>query len=169
MERRIETERLILRPLTVADAEDAFEWQSDPEVNRYMVYSLYTDLEETRAWIAGLGPDANEFGFELKATGKVIGAGGISYLADGDAWELGYNLNRAYWGKGYATEASRALIRWAYETQGARDFTAAHATANGASGNVIRKCGFAHVRHGAYSRYDGSETFEAEFYRMHLE
>lgn len=167
--RVIETERMILRPLTVADAEDAFEWQSDPEVNRYMIYPLYTDVEKTRAWIAGLGPDANEFGFELKATGKVIGAGGIKYHADGDAWELGYNLNRAYWGRGYATEASKALIKWAYETEGARDFTAAHATANAASGNVIRKCGFQFDRFGEYSRIDGSETFAATFYKMHLD
>ena len=169
MNRVIETERLILRPLTTADAEDAFEWQSDPEVNRYMVYPLYTDIEKTREWIAGLGPDVNEFGFELKSTGKVIGAGGIKYIRDENAWELGYNLNHAYWGRGYATEASRALIRWAYENENARDFTACHATANAASGNVIRKCGFELVRYGQYSRYDGSETYDASFYRMHME
>ena len=167
--RTLVTERLILRPLGVADAGDAFEWQSDPEVNRYMIYPLYTDIEKTRAWIASLGPDANEFGFELKETGKVIGAGGIKYQPDSGAWELGYNLNRDYWGRGYATEASRALIQWAYETQGARDFTAAHATANAASGNVIRKCGFTFDRFGHYSRIDDSEVFEATFYRMHLE
>ena len=167
--RTIGTERLILRPLGAGDAEDAFEWQSDPEVNRYMIYPLYTDVEKTREWIMSLRPDANEFGFELKTTGKVIGAGGIKYHADGNAWELGYNLNRAYWGKGYATEASKALMQWAYETQGARNFTAAHATANVASGNVIRKCGFQFDRFGEYARIDGSETFEATFYKMHLD
>ena len=155
--------------LTVADAGDAFEWQSDPEVNRYMIYPLYTDVEKTRAWIAGLAVGDNEFGFELKETGKVIGAGGIKRQSDGDVWELGYNLNRAYWGRGYATEASKALIKWAYETQGARDFTAAHATLNTASGNVIRKCGFRFDRFGEYSRIDDSETFPATFYKMHLE
>ena len=166
--RIIDTERLILRPLSVADAADAFEWQSDPEVNRYMIYPLYTDIEKTREWIVSLGPDVNEFGFELKSTGKVIGAGGIKYHPDSDAWELGYNLNRNYWGRGYATEASKALIRWAYEYEGARDFIACHATANAASGNVIRKCGFQFVQYGQYSRYDGSETFEASFYRMKM-
>ena len=167
--RVIETERLILRPLTVGDAEDAFEWQSDPEVNRYMVYSLYTDIEKTREWIAGLGADENEFGFELKETGKVIGAGGIKYIEKEAAWEMGYNLNRAYWGRGFATEASKALIQWAYENEDARDFIACHATANAASGNVIRKCGFKFVRFGQYSRYDGSETFDASFYRLRLD
>ena len=60
--RTIETERLILRPLTVEDVEDAFEWLSDPEVNRYMVYPLYTDIERARAWLAGLKPEDNEIG-----------------------------------------------------------------------------------------------------------
>ena len=168
MDDMIETERLILRPLTAADAEDAYEWQSDPEVNRYMVYPLYTDVEKTRAWIESLPPDEGEFGFQLKATGKVIGAGGVKYVEAENAWELGYNLNREYWGRGYCTEASKALLQWAYEVHGARDFIACHATANAASGNVLRKCGFQFVKYGRYSRYDGSETFEASFYRMKM-
>lgn len=164
----IETERLILRPLTAADAADAFEWQSDPQVNRYMVYPLYTDVAKTRAWIESLRPDSGEFGFQLKATGKVIGAGGVKYVEAEDAWELGYNLNRKYWGRGYCTEASKALLQWAYDVHGAREFIACHATANAASGNVLRKCGFQFVRYGQYSRYDGSETFDASFYRMKM-
>lgn len=39
--RRIETERLVLRPLTINDAKDVFEWASDPVVNRFMPYNLY--------------------------------------------------------------------------------------------------------------------------------
>ena len=70
---------------------------------------------------------------------------------------------------GHATEASKALIRWAYECEGARDFIACHATQNPASGNVIRNCGFALDHYGQYARYDGSETFDAAFYKMHLE
>lgn len=167
--RTIETDRLILRPIRVEDTEDAYQWQSDPEVNRYMVYPLYTDIEKTREWIGSLAPDENEFAFQLKSSGKVIGAGGIKYIEGERAWELGYNLNRDYWGMGYTTEASKALIRWAYEHEGARDFVAAHATANTASGNVIRKCGFTLDHFGQYSRYDDSETFEASFYRMHLD
>ena len=165
MNRIIATERLILRPLTVDDAADAFQWQSDPEVNRYMIYPLYTDIEKTKEWIASLKPEDNEFGYQLKTTGKLIGGGGIHYHPEDDAWELGYNLSRAYWGKGYGTEAAKALIQWAY-AQGARRFTAAHATANTASGNVIRKCGFSFDHYGQYSRFDGSETFDASFYRM---
>ncbi len=167
--RKIETARLILRPLTPADAADVFEWVGDPLVNRYMPYALYTSVAEAEAWIRRIEPEDCEFGFELAATGKVIGAGSIGYNPDWDAYDLGYNLNRAYWGHGYATEAARALIQWAYAELGARDFAASHATANAASGNVIRKCGFQFERYGEYARYDGSEVFPATFYRMRLE
>ncbi len=169
MKKEIETERLFLRPLTVDDAQDMFEWVGDPIVNRYMPYSLYHDVEQVKEYIASLPEEANEFAFCLKDTGKVIGAGGISFDAQRGAYELGYNFNRTYWGKGYATEAAKALIRWAYEELDARDFCANHATANADSGHVLKKCGFQFDHFGQYSRFDGSETFDASFYTMRME
>ena len=163
----IDTPRLLLRPMTEADAEAAFVWLSDPVVNRYMPYPLYTRVEDARAWLSGLKPGCGEFGFVRKADGVLIGAGSIRQQEDG-AWEVGYNLRRDAWGQGYATEAARALIAWAHTEQGATRFTAAHVTKNAASGNVLRKCGFRFVRYGQYSRYDGSETFDASFYEMEL-
>jgi len=82
---------------------------------------------------------------------------------------MGYNLNRKFWGEGYATEAAKAMIQWAYQNLGARDFIARHANANKASGNVIIKCGFQFEKYGQYSRYDGSEIFEASYYTLHFE
>lgn len=164
MEKIIETERLILRPLTSEDAKDVFEWVSDPIVNKYMPYSLYQSVSEVEAWISSLKEADNEFAFCLKSTGKVIGSGSISFDDNRNAYELGYNFNREYWGKGYATEASKAMIQWAYSNLGARDFGSNHANANTASGNVIKKCGFQFERYGQYSRFDGSETFDASFY-----
>ena len=167
--RRIETDRLLLRPLTLADAEDVFEWVGDSVVNRYMPYALYENVEQVKAWISDIVDEDLEFGFELKKTGKVIGAGSVGYDVSRAAYELGYNLNRAYWGKGFATEASRAMLQWAHDALGARDFVANHAVANTASGNVIRKCGFQFERYGQYGRFDGSEVFDAAFYRLHME
>jgi len=46
--RRIETERLILRPLTTEDADDVFEWVGDPIVNRFMPYNLYANVEQEK-------------------------------------------------------------------------------------------------------------------------
>lgn len=73
------------------------------------------------------------------------------------------------WDEGYATEAAKAMIQWAYQNLGARDFIARHANANKASGNVIIKCGFQFEKYGQYSRYDGSEIFEASYYTLHFE
>ncbi|MBP0983267.1 MAG: GNAT family N-acetyltransferase [Oscillospiraceae bacterium] len=163
----IETERMILRPLTQDDANSVFEWAGDPIVNKYMPYPLHETIHQTEEWISTLG-NKNEFCFCLKDTGKVIGSGSITFREEYDAYELGYNLNRLFWGKGYATEASKAMIQWAHQELGACNFIARHANENHASGNVIRKCGFQFECYGQYSRYDGSEVFEASYYTLHL-
>lgn len=168
MEKRIETERLILRPLTVDDAPDVFEWVGDPIVNRYMPYSLYENVDQVRTWINQIAPEENEFAFVLRESGKVIGAGSIEPNED-CRFELGYNLNRLYWGMGYATEAARGMISWAYEQLGAREFAASHAIANTASGRVLQKCGFQLDHYGQYGRFDGSEMFDAAFLTLHLD
>ena len=169
MTRIIFTDRLILRPLDEKDAEDVFEWVGDPVVNKYMPYSVYKDIEQVKKWIEQAKNKDYEFGFALKETGKVIGAGSVKFDPELDAYELGYNLNRAFWCQGYATEAAKAMIGWAYDILGARDFVARYATANSASGNVIRKCGFQFEKYGQYTKYDGSETFDAAYYRLHLD
>ena len=115
MNRRIETQRLILRPLTEQDAQDVFEWVGDPQVNRYMPYSLYQNIGQVKEWISSIEEDENLFGFFLKGQGKVIGSGDISYDPKRKDYELGYNTNRSYWWKGYSTEAARAMILWAYD------------------------------------------------------
>lgn len=166
--KRMETERLILRPLTIDDAHDVFEWASDPVVNRYMPYPLHKSIHQAEEWISTL-KEKNEFCFCLKDSGKVIGSGSVTFHAEYKAYELGYNLNRQFWGCGYATEAARAMIQWAYQNLGARDFFARHANANEASGNVIRKCGFQFDKYGELSKYDGSEIFEASYYTLHLD
>ena len=57
MKKRIETESLLLRPLAGEDAEAVLEWVSDPEVNRYMPYPRYTELEAVKKWIASIKPE----------------------------------------------------------------------------------------------------------------
>ena len=168
MNRKIETERLILRPLVKEDSRDVFEWVGDPVVNKYMPYALYQNIRQVEEWIDSISDDKNEFAFCLKDTHKVIGAGSVTFDPEREAYELGYNLNRAFWGKGYATEASRAMLQWAYQNLSAREFVANHANANVASGKVIKKCGFEFDHYGQYSRFDGSETFDASFYVLHV-
>lgn len=106
MNRIIETERLILRPIRISDAKAAFVWLSDPRVNRYMPYPLYTSVTQAEQWISSHTEEDNEFIFVLKANDLQIGAGSIKIQDDG-YWEVGYNLRYDYWGQGYATEAEK--------------------------------------------------------------
>ncbi|MGN1019291.1 MAG: GNAT family N-acetyltransferase [Aristaeellaceae bacterium] len=166
----LETGRLLLRALSPEDAEAAFAWCGDPQVNRFMPYALYTRVEDVRAWLTGAGDARWEFGFVRKSDGLLMGSGGVTPgESPGDPWELGYNLRRDCWGQGYATEAARAMIGFAFSTFGARDFSANHARANAASGHVMRRCGMTFDHEGEYARFDGSEVFPADFYRLHLD
>ncbi len=168
----LETERLILRPLTIEDAEDVFEWTSDERVTKYMSYPRHESIETTKWWLSSLKelPDDDfQFGFVLKETGRLIGSGGIRYSDKEKAWTFGYNIRFDCWNRGYTTEVARRMIEFAYNEQGARDFFAYHAVENPASGRVMEKCGFEFSHYGEYSRLDGSETFKAKFYKMHLD
>lgn len=166
----VETERLTLRPLTVADAEAVFVWNSDPEVNRYMSYPLYTDVEQTREWLRSVeeAPEGElEFGFVRRSDGLLIGAGG-AYRRDDGSWSVGYNLRRDCWGRGYAAEALRGIIDLASLALEAEVFVGCHAVGNPRSGRVMEKCGMVFDHFGEYSKLDGSVTFPAKFYRLEL-
>ena len=69
---------------------------------------------------------------------------------------------------GISEEVIASLFEYVARELDINDFAAEHALENAASGNVIRKCGFHLVRYGQYSKLDGSETFDAAFYELHL-
>lgn len=81
---------------------------------------------------------------------------------------IGYNFAFDYWNKGYATEVTKRMIKYAYEVLGAKNFVAAHAVGNPASGRVMEKCGMKFSHMGECSKFDGSQTFKAKFYKLNL-
>ncbi len=168
----LETERLILRPLTPDDAETAFVWLSDEKVNRFMPYNLYTNIDEVLHWINDILPvDGNyHWGFVLKESNLLIGSGSIGpHKGNPDEWGFGYNIRYDFWNKGLTTEATKRMIEYARKEHGIKDFVANHAVDNPASGRVMEKCGLAFDRYGEYQTFDGTQTFKAKFYKMHLE
>jgi len=167
----IETERLILRPLSVNDAEDVFEWTGDERVAEFMIYPCHKGVEVTKEWLESLESLENEYtwGFVRKADGKLIGSGGIRFRTAENAWSFGYNLRYDCWGNGYATEATKRIIKYVIENHDARNFIAEHAVDNPASGRVIEKCGLEFEKFTEYSKFDGSADFKAKLYRMKLE
>lgn len=162
----LETSRLILRPLTIADAPAVFQWVSDPIVTRFMPYDTYTRVEDVEAWLRSVerNPSDFNFGFVRKSDGLLIGSGDIGPDERTSLWGFGYNLRRDCWNQGYATEAARAMIRFARDVCGAGGFTANHAIDNPASGRVIEKCGLRFDHFGQYASFDGRRIFPARFY-----
>ena len=168
MERKIESERLIIRTVTIEDAEAIFKWASDPEVNKYLVYPLHKDVDVTKAWLNSRdvnGHDEFDLGFVLKETGELIGQGGLFYHEEMDAWSLGYNLRKEYWGQGLVPEAIRAIIELVDKEKGIRTLVGQFAKDNSKSRRVMEKLGMTYWKDGQYSKVDGSVTFESCWYK----
>lgn len=106
----------------------------------------------------------------LKESNLLIGSGSIGpHKSNPDEWGFGYNIRYDYWNQGLTTEATKRMIKFAYEECGIKDFVSDHAVDNPASGKVIEKCGLVFDHYGEYSTFDGEQTFKAKFYKMHLE
>ena len=144
----LETDRLLLRPFTYEDAEDVFTcWESDPDVAKYMFWTSHNDIEKTKEWIAfETGQiekdDWYRFALVLKETNVLIGTGLIYFEEEVDSWEIGYNLGKKYWGKGYTTEAMKQIISFAQEELGITEIVGRYAKENPESGKVMEKLGF---------------------------
>lgn len=112
----LETQRLLLRPMTISDAESAFtNWTSDPNVAKFMRWELHKCIAETREWLASeeafIESDmVYNWGFVLKETKELIGSGGLVFIESKGMYELGYNIMKKYWNHGLATEASQRII-----------------------------------------------------------
>ena len=171
----LETERLVLRRFTGADLDLLVELDGDPEVMRYVTGGRPTSREELRDDVLPAFLRYYErfpgYGFWAaveKATGQFLGWFHLRPPegASPDEPELGYRLRRSAWGKGYATEGSRALIRVAFTELGARRVYAETMAVNLGSRRVMEKAGLRHVRtfHGDWPyRIPGDEHGDVEY------
>ena len=84
----LETERLILRPITMDDKTAIYKWASDPRVSKFMIYSNYNSPSDADPWIETLYDNEREldYGFVLKETGELIGSGGVIFKEEYDHW-----------------------------------------------------------------------------------
>lgn len=143
----LETGRLILRKLTMHDAEDVYAYSRDPEVARHVLWDAHRSIGESRAYLRYMlrkyrMNEAASWGIELKETGRIIGTVGFMWVQDDNrAAEVGYSLARAQWDKGIMTEALTAVIEYSFLTLRLNRIEAIHELSNPASGAVMRKCG----------------------------
>ena len=146
MKLTLETDRLRLRPFRLDDAEAMFSrWASDDEVTKYLTWPTHTDVEQTRAllarWVAEYEqPERLNFAIELKEEGDRL-IGGIDVVRyDEGTPVIGYNLSRAYWGRGIMTEACRRVLDYLF-SQGVEAVKIDAIVENAGSNRVIQKCG----------------------------
>ncbi|MFK4566378.1 GNAT family N-acetyltransferase [Enterococcus sp. UD-01] len=139
---RLETERLILRPVSLADAEDMFEYASDEETVVF-VFPQHQTLKETRENIANyfLTEPLGKYGIELKETGKLIGTIDLRVDEQNSIAEIGYALNKHFWGQGLMPEAGREILRVGFEKLRLIRIFASHDIKNPQSGRVMEKLG----------------------------
>jgi RimJ/RimL family protein N-acetyltransferase len=148
----LETERLLIREYVAEDWLAAHAYRGDPEVARYMAPRVAESLEQTRSWLEetlrqSAQPSRRRYTFALtlRSDGRLIGQIWIEPSTDDfpaeDDLVLGYMLHRDHWGRGYATEAARAVVRFGFDQMGARQVSAWCFEANRASARVLEKTG----------------------------
>ncbi len=144
------TERLVLRPYTLADASDIFVYASDPAVTQFLFWGPYTEMRQAENYLRTVLRDYETgedgpWGIEFREDGKLIGS---IHLMDMDAKhrkaEVGFVLASAYHNRGIMTEALSAVLAYALEELGLNRVEGFCAANNLASEAVMRKAGMTH-------------------------
>src|SRR5437868_7408832 len=151
----LETARLLLRRFTEDDVDNLAELDSDPDVMRFINGGRSTPREEIESDVLpgflGYYERFSGYGFWAaveKSSGRFVGWFHFrpAAAADPDEIELGYRLLRSAWGKGYATEGSRALIQKGFAELGVRRVVASTMVVNVASRREMEQAGLRHLR-----------------------
>jgi [ribosomal protein S5]-alanine N-acetyltransferase len=148
----LETERLILRPLKLSDAQELFELNKNPNVHKYLWQKPEEIIDESIKVIEYVQRQYAEnnigrYATILKETGEFIGWTGLKFVNDHiengntNFYDYGYRLNEKFWNKGYATEASKAWLDYGFNTMKIDKINAYTHAENGASNHILQKVG----------------------------
>ena len=171
----LETQRLLLRRFTESDVDNLFDLDGDPQVMRFVNGGKPTPRDvirdETLPRLLRAYERFEGFGVWAaieRSTGEFVGWFEFYPREDAgpDEVELGYRLRRSAWGKGYATEGSRALIRKGFTALGVGRVVAEAMAVNAASRRVMEKAGLRYVRtfHQEWpERIEGDEHGDVEY------
>ncbi|MBY0456635.1 MAG: GNAT family N-acetyltransferase [Gemmataceae bacterium] len=145
------TERLLLRPFVEADADPLFEHARNPNVARFTLWDAHRTVADTLVFIRDyailryLERMAEPYAITVPPDDRPIGSVGCFWAAQPHrTMELGYWLAEPFWGKGYAVEASAAVMRFAFAEYKPERMQARVIDGNHASERVLTKLGFRH-------------------------
>ena len=154
----LETARLRLRAFDESDLDDLCRVTADPEVVRFIGDGHMLTREEMAASLTSIMSAFRRRGFGRwalveKATGALLGYCGLSVPVGQQGVELVYMLARAAWGRGLATEASEAVLRYAFEEMGVERVSAFTMPDNARSRRVLERLGMEYLSDGIYAGY----------------
>ena len=142
----VQTDRLILRPFTADDVETLLSIYQTEGIRKYFPPSPPVTIERIQRFITRQQEDWDQYGYGIwgivpKDASQVIGWVGLTFLPELNETEVGYLLDKPFWGKGFATEAARASLQFGFEQCGLDHIVALVFADNLASRRVIEKCG----------------------------
>ena len=143
----IETERLLLRKITLNDASDMFDYASNPEVSEYTMWSTHTSIEDTKYFLKSLTKmykrrELVDWGIVHKAEKKFIGTCGyVEWSMTHSRAEIGYAISARYWREGYMSEAVNAIIEFGFREMLLNRIVGRCEVNNIASARVMEKVG----------------------------
>ncbi len=168
----IETKRLRLRRLEAADLEALFAYRNDPEVARYQTFSArareeVAEMIRLQADLVPGAPDTDfQFAVGLKADDILIGDVYFGVESSGRQAEIGYTLAAEFQGYGYATEAVRGVLGFAFEQVGLHRVTAGADPRNLSSLRLLERLGFRREGYSPESYWDGEVWTDDVRYAM---
>lgn len=170
----IETQRLVLRPIRVDDAEAIFAIRSDPLVSRYGSSLPWTSMDLAHEWVARIMGDNDsntnlQLALERKEDRAVLGSCALFHLDKQCRHaEIGYNLNSAYWGKGYMHEALLELVNLGFKELNLNRIEADIHPDNTSSAKSLDRLGFIKEGHLRERWIIGDEISDSVIYGLLL-
>ena len=145
----LETKRLILRPWCEDDAEDLYKYASDPDIGPPAGWPPNTSVENSREIIRTVLSAPETYAVCLKSNGRPIGSIGLhrrDLAVNEDEYELGFWIGKPFWGQGLIPEASREILRYAFEELKMNRVWCAYYDGNEKSRRAQEKLGFVYQR-----------------------
>ena len=144
MEKILETNRLILRQMTVNDADEVFEnWTNSEFVAKYLTWAPHSSIQVTKEYLKFEEVSREEgWGIVLKETNHLIG--NIAVIEDkqkSNTKTIGYVLGEAFWNQGYMSEALTEVIDFLFKATQVNRIEAEHDVENPGSGKVMKNSG----------------------------
>lgn len=164
---QIESERIVMRDMTEADAQTVYEIWSNPENDKYMgdpvgsveeVIEICRDLPESPSYLKVV---------VHKNDDAIIGTCCFGETDKQDEWGFGYSIHKAYWGKGFATEMVQIIIN-SGKNMGIRNFITDCAEENGASARVLEKCGMKLSHKSSFIQPTSKIEYVSLIYKLNL-